>query len=331
MNKNNKVLSASRVKTLDTCSWTYWCNYHLKIPQKANSGALRGSLCHLVFELLLKDRHQHHYKKILKNNGIAGSPAIKRLVIKHLTRDGIIDDDESYKLCDKMIVVGLQYDFFGPKGSKVIGIEEKFLLDKTDPTYKAMGFIDKVVRKENKIKIVDYKSSKYKFKGEELTSNIQAMMYTLAAHKMWPDVKDIIVEFLFLRFPKSASQEIRVSDEQLAGFEHYLEHVYKIINKFSEKDAKLNYAANNPDAQWLCKAGKTWRCPYLDPLEYYVLVNGSGEVVKSSFEKDKLKLKPDHEIKKMKYAGCPAHTHSISASQKDEFDLDADEKDEFDF
>lgn len=332
MSKSQKYLSASRVKTLDTCSWSYWCNYHLKVPQKANSGALRGSLCHLVFELLLKDRHQHHYKKILKNNTLDGSPSVKRLVIKHLTRDGIIDDGESYELCDKMIVVGLQYDFFGPKGSKVIGIEEKFLLDTKEedrPTYKAMGFIDKVIKKNNKIKIVDYKSSKYKFKGDELTSNIQAMMYTLAAHKMWPDIKDIVVEFLFLRFPRSASQEIRVTKEQLAGFEHYLEHVYKIINKFTEEDAKLNYAANNQEVAWLCKAGKTWRCPYLDPVEYYVLKNEEGVIVKSSLEEKNLKVKEGYSTEKIKYSGCPAHVPSHAAT-KDEFDLDSEE-DEFDF
>jgi hypothetical protein len=228
-----------------------------------------------------------------------------------------------------MIVVGLQYDFFGPKGSEVIGIEEKFLLDKTDPTYKAMGFIDKVVKKGKKIRIVDYKSSKYKFKGEELTSNIQAMMYTLAAHKMWPDIKDIVVEFLFLRFPKSASQEIRVTEEQLAGFEHYLEHVYKIINKFTEPDAKLNYAADSQHSQWLCKAGKTWRCPYLDPVDYYVLKNEEGEVVKSAFKEEDLKIKDSHTIEKMHYVGCPAHAPT-QTSAKDEFDLDAEE-DEFDF
>ena len=330
MPKNNKILSASRVKTLDTCSWSYWCNYHLKVPQRSNSGALRGSLCHLVFELLLKDRHQHHFKKILKNNGLDGSPSVKRLVIKHLTRDEIIDDGESYKLCDKMIVVGLQYDFFGPEDSEIVGIEERFLLDKSEPTYKAMGFIDKIVKKDDKIRIVDYKSSKYKFKGEELTSNIQAMMYTLAAHKMWPDVKDIIVEFLFLRFPRSASQEIRVTPEQLSGFEHYLEHVYKIINKFTEDDAKLNYAVDSQESRWLCKAGKTWRCPYLDPVEYYILRDEEGELVKSAFKKEDLKVKEGYSIKKMQYAGCPAHS-TTQGSAKDEFDLDASEEDEFDF
>jgi hypothetical protein len=228
-----------------------------------------------------------------------------------------------------MIVVGLQYDFFGEKDAEVVGIERKFLLDKEKPAYKALGYIDKIVKKGKNIKITDYKSSKYKFKGEELESNIQAMMYTLAAKKEWPDAEDILVEFLFLRFPRSASQEIRVTEDQLAGFEYYLEHIYKIINKFNEDDARTNYAADKQDVRWLCKAGKTWRCPYLDPVEYYVLTDEDGEVVKSSFKEEGLKKEEGYSIKKMRYAGCPAH-QGVSQG-KDEFDLDADEEDEFDF
>jgi len=36
-----KILSASRIKTLETCSWVYWNNYHAKIPQTQNDGSLR--------------------------------------------------------------------------------------------------------------------------------------------------------------------------------------------------------------------------------------------------------------------------------------------------
>ena len=65
-----KILSASRIKTLETCSWSYWCNYHLKLPQKQNEGALRGTVCHLVFEMLVKKKHKKLEtltKKITKN------------------------------------------------------------------------------------------------------------------------------------------------------------------------------------------------------------------------------------------------------------------------
>jgi hypothetical protein len=51
-----KTLSASRIKTLETCSWVYWLNYHAKVPQSQNDGALRGTICHTIFELLLNKR-----------------------------------------------------------------------------------------------------------------------------------------------------------------------------------------------------------------------------------------------------------------------------------
>ena len=73
-----RVLSASRLKTLETCSWSYWCNYHLKLPQKQNEGALRGTVCHLVFEMLVKKKHKKHYTLITKAGGAksqcCGSP-----------------------------------------------------------------------------------------------------------------------------------------------------------------------------------------------------------------------------------------------------------------
>ena len=319
---STKMLSASRIKTLETCSWSYWCNYHLKMPQRGNSGAMRGTLCHLVFELLLKPRHRHHYKKILKYNSLEGSPAVQRLVTKHLIRDGIYEDGESRDLCDKMIVVGLQNEFLGKEDDVITGIEEKFIIKNEDPTYKIIGYMDKLVSTEEtgKLKIVDYKSSKYKFKGEELDSNIQAMMYTLAAKKLWPKYKDIIVEFLFLRFPKQPAQQIEVSEEQLKGFEHYLEHMYNVVNNLSEKDAQTNFAKDSDDRRWLCKAGKTWRCPYLDPFEYYALYNDTGEITKTAFEESDLKAKKDQRIEKLRYAGCPAHASTCKGT-KDDFDF----------
>ena len=58
-----KTLSASKIKTLQSCSWLYWCKYHLKLPEESNSGASRGTICHLIFECLGNPRHKHHYKK----------------------------------------------------------------------------------------------------------------------------------------------------------------------------------------------------------------------------------------------------------------------------
>ena len=126
-----RVLSASRLKTLETCSWSYWCNYHLKLPQKQNEGALRGTVCHLVFEMLVKKKHKKHFNKILKVSSIKGSPAVHRMVMKHLTQmensfDLPMTNQENTELVDDMIVVGLNCDFFG-KGGKVDKPEHEFL------------------------------------------------------------------------------------------------------------------------------------------------------------------------------------------------------------
>ena len=76
----NKPLSASRIKTLQTCSWQYWCKYHLKMPDTSNHGSLRGTICHAIFENLGNPKHKHHYNKIVKAQDINVSPPIKRMV-----------------------------------------------------------------------------------------------------------------------------------------------------------------------------------------------------------------------------------------------------------
>ena len=125
--KKEVILSASRIKTLETCSWSYWCNYILKVPQRKNEGAQRGTICHLVFELLLNKRHKKHFNTIMKRGHIKSSPAVNRLVVKHLKKE-IIYSVENYNLCADMIFVGLNADFFGDKG-RVDKPELKFLLE----------------------------------------------------------------------------------------------------------------------------------------------------------------------------------------------------------
>ena len=57
------TLSASRIKTAESCSWLYWCKYKLKLPDRSNDGARRGSICHLIFELLGEPRRKKYFDK----------------------------------------------------------------------------------------------------------------------------------------------------------------------------------------------------------------------------------------------------------------------------
>jgi hypothetical protein len=327
-----QILSASKIKTFESCSWKYWCNYHLKLPQENNDGARRGTVCHLIFELLVKSKHKKHFDLIMEAQTLDASPAVKRLVKKSLVKEEGYSE-ENYLLCEEMIIVGLDNDFYGAKG-EVNSPEKEFLLENENPKYKIRGFIDKPVEYNKKLKIVDYKSSKSKFNKNELKSNVQAMTYTLAAQTIWPKLKNVLVEFLFLRFPKSPSQQIRFTKEQLSGFEYYLEHIYTIINNFTESDAKSNLASTKPMPKrdegfcgplncgfakykgQLKKDGTLmWHCPFKFDFEYYSLIDADGNLLKNSFNKEDLD-ESKGEIKHQSYGGCPAHTR-----QDDDFDF----------
>ena len=313
-----KTLSASRIKTLETCSWVYWNNYHAKVPQSQNDGALRGTICHTVFELLLNKRHLKNYKRIIKKNAINGDKGIDKLVKKLSAKVKL--DESNYKLLNDMILVGLKNDFFG-EGGEIVKPEYDFDITNEEPKYHIKGFIDKPIKIKKEMHIIDYKSSKYKFRGDDLEANIQAMMYSLASKKLWPKLKPI-VKFLFLRFPKQPIQELVFTDEQIKGFEHYLEHINDYINKFNEESARANFAVDNQKNKWMCQIGG-WKCPYKDPYKYYVKVNDKGEVLETSLENNFKDIK-GFKVEIRDYEGCPKFQ---SSSKKDNF-LD-DSKDEF--
>jgi hypothetical protein len=313
-----KTLSASRIKTLETCSWVYWNNYHAKVPQSQNDGALRGTICHTVFELLLNKRHLKNYKRIIKKNAIDGDKGVDKLVKKLSVKVKL--DESNYKLLNDMILVGLKNDFFG-EGGEIVKPEYDFDITNEEPKYHIKGFIDKPIKIKKEMHIIDYKSSKYKFRGDDLEANIQAMMYSLASKKLWPKLKPI-VKFLFLRFPKQPIQELIFTDEQIKGFEHYLEHINDYINKFDEESARANFAVDSQKNKWMCQIGG-WKCPYKDPYKYYVKVNNKGEVVETSLENNFRDIK-GFKVETRDYEGCPKFQ---SNSKKDNF-LD-DSKDEF--
>ena len=307
------------MKTLEDCSWKYWCNYHLKIPQKNNSGAARGTVCHRIFELLLLKKNKKYFDIIIKNKNTEASQAVTRLT-RILLKKGGFYNKENFELCLQMIYVGLSFDFFG-KGGNPDKPEIKFVLENEDPKYKVMGFIDKVIKYKDKVKIVDYKSSKRKFSKGDLKANMQAMVYTLASKKLWPEALSTLVEFLFIKFPRQPVQQVEVSKEQLKGFEHYLAHMFELINNFTEDMAKTNYAKDKPHTKFFCRSDKSgWKCPYLEGFDYYILLDKEGQIKKSSFKKKELKSKEGEKIEKRTYEGCPAHTFT-PPSEDDLFDF----------
>jgi len=331
------ALSASRIKTLEKCSWSYWCNYILKLPDTPNDGSSRGDVVHLVLEVLSHPRRKKYVEKILEAGDIFCIKSIKSLTLKR-ARKNKISDPENIDLIKEMTLVGLSYDFFGSAKKKPVQdcSEREFdiVVDEENKKYRIKGFIDRFFAYKDKTSVIrDYKTSKAVFAGKDAEDNMQHLMYTLASKKLDPELT-ARVEFLFLKFDVSKGGDgllkmEHLSDEDLVSFEYQLTEIQKVVDKFSEADAYSNFAADKPipsDGSFsgklacgfakkkgeLKKDGKPkWHCPYKFSFNYYALRDKDNKIIKSFFEDDKeeaFKMAKDgHKVTKEYYAGCPKH------------------------
>ena len=305
INKEKIKLSASKIKTVEGCSWLYHSKYILKFPDISNSGASRGTICHLIFELLLTDRHKKYFEDLCSGKaGIIKNPAIHRLILKNAKKLKV-DDEENLDLIYMMIQTGLQSDFFC-NGSLLVEAESEFKLEEED--YIINGFIDKLAEfDDKKYKIYDYKSSKAKFSKEEIDFNLQNLMYSLAVFKTKGFIPD--VSFIFLKFKKQPIQEApKPTEEQLEGFKAYLAYIAGYLSKFDEKNSVQNLAANSPKKKWMCGSdvqGK-WICPSRLAATYYIGTDANDKHIRASFKReDLLNDSKVALIKKTEYKGCP--------------------------
>jgi hypothetical protein len=258
-------------------------------------------------------------------------PVLARYIRKFTTANNL--PDKSIDKIDKMVMVGLNQDFFC-EGGEMQAPEYRFTLESKSPRYKIGGFIDKPCvyksAKGNFIRIIDFKSSKKKFAGEELSINVQAMMYSLAARTEWPDMVPI-VDFIFLQFPDEPIQRLKFKPAELQGFEYLLEGITKKMENFTLKDAKTNMAGDKPfpsPQQGFCGplmcgwAGKgpvkfpgqlkkngdpMFVCSYKFGFTYWKLIDEDGNTLSTSRTKDELipDATKNQTVIKGDYKGCP--------------------------
>ena len=332
-------LSASRIKTAQTCSWTYWCNYKLKLPDAGNDGSSRGTICHNVFELL-GDKHKREYNKIIKDGTIWNTKVVASQVKKE-AEELNVNDQENLDLIDEMIVNGLRCDFFGDENEKpALAESERFFdieIDKPELgiRYAIRGFIDKLfVYKDNSVIIRDFKSSKSVFKGKEITDNLQNLIYCLAVKHLMPETEPQS-EFLFLRFDLEADllgnpgkgrlKMDKISNEELEGFEYQLTQFQNYLDNFDEESAKSNLAATQDylkDGTFggplacgkdgykmsrgepvLDKNGEpilAFICPFRKPREYWALKDSEGNLKRQRLLKISMNLKLKKVMKLLK-------------------------------
>lgn len=330
----NVPLSASRIKTLQTCSYLYFGKYILKTPDSQNEGSLRGGILHTIFECLGNPRHKKHYNSIVTLQDVSASPVVERLLLKYAKKNKI-DDFENLDSMNSMLLEGLNYDFFGEKfGKPTESISEKDFdinIDENGKKYRILGFIDKLfLFKKKKLAVIrDFKSSKAIFSGEDISDNMQNLMYCLAVKYLYPEFLKRKMEFLFLKFPLNDNGLVEMEEidsDELEGFEMFLTAVQKTINNFNEQTALSNLAYDKGYSSGF--TGKTvcgrasykgqlkkdgnlmWYCPLKFAFDYFVLLDEENKIIASSYLEDELIKKQNSEriskIEKRKFDGCPA-------------------------
>ena len=336
------ALSASRIKTLEKCSWSYWCNYILKLPDKSNDGANRGNVVHLVLECLAQEKRKPYVDTILNSGDIFAIISVKKLALKHARRLKVSDPD-NVVLIKEMTLTALKYDFWGDAEKPPIqDLKERafdITVDKKDKKYRIKGFIDRQFIYEDLTSVVrDYKTSKAVFAGKDAEDNMQHMMYILASKKLDPKHK-ALMEFLFLKFDlkdKSKNGGLLKMEppnkNELSEFENHLTEVQKVVDNFSESDAYSNFAADKPmpsdgsfSGKLACGFAKykgqlkkdgnpMWHCSYKFGFNYYALRDENNKIIKTFLEEDvdeAFKIaKKDEKVTKEAYLGCPKHLTS---------------------
>lgn len=265
---NKTPLSASRIKCLDTCSWDYYCNYHLKLPDSDNTGSAMGSCCHNIYEFLGEKRRKKLYNKLIKNQNIECVPQIERYARLYLLKRGFHaeqwtvsahgEEVQLIDLVERMLLEGLNYDFFCESNGKPYkSISEKSFdiqVEEGEVNYRVRGFIDKLfLFKESMSAVIrDFKSSKRKFEGKDVDDNIQDLIYRLAVKKLYPEYVKRHMEFVFLQYDCGSHCEKKggilvtpeVDDAELEGLEHFLTDIQKVVDNFDEDLALSNMAAD---------------------------------------------------------------------------------------
>ena len=345
--KTKTPLSASRIKTLLGCSWEFYSLYHLQVPNSDNTGSILGSTVHQCFEHLGEPKRRGYFDKLIETQKLNSVPSIYRYCLTFLrskkldpfanTVSAHGEEISHIDLVERMVMSGLNYDFFGQdRNPDEVHSEIAFDIDveENGKSYRIRGFIDKLILfKEKSLAVIrDWKSSKKYYEGAEVDDNIQDLSYRLATSKKFPEYKKKQTEFVFLQHEDKEEFSIKTPiacDDELDGFEHFLTDIQEIVDNFTEEDAKSNLAYDKGfptkemgfSARIKCGMGTEpnqmkkdgskllWKCFVKHPFYFYVIAK-DGNILESKMEeKDLRALKDGEKIEKRLYAGCPSWKH----------------------
>jgi len=227
-------LSATRIDAFLKCKLKYWFNYVDHLPRVPSPAFKLGTAAHESLEFA---------GQIWKEKGKFTKTDKKKIIDKYIeisVREGIEEmgiHKEGIRLVTQRI-----NDF---DHGKIIALEKTFGYNDakskditTDEGVPLIGAIDKALEvDEDTLLIVDYKTSKTAPTIHQLKDDRQLSIYNLAAHKLWPGYKRIILSLDMLRSDILYTYR---TDEERKEFSKYLKVVYDQMVSLKKKDAKAH-------------------------------------------------------------------------------------------
>lgn len=228
---NIKHFSYSQLELYSSCPYSYFFKYVLRLPSYPREFFDFGSIVHEALESILKGKR---IDKVINE-------------MRRKINESEVIDNKEYAVGSAMKVISS----FVKRNSSLLPHENLSLEEFFSITFngeKIIGFIDRVIRDKEGIKIIDYKTSKNAKSKEELRKDMQLSLYAHALSGKYKEgVKSIMLWYLL-------HDKIIEVDANNQNIDDVLEIIEERMNSIKEGVFAPRFDAN--------------RCRYCD---YYML------------------------------------------------------------
>ena len=253
-------LSYSRIDRWEKCPLSYRLRYIDKIESESGDAAQLGKAVHGAIETL-------ELEHIRAGRSAAIAPAAVTAAWRAaFTEHGLVGAG--------VFAQGLELvrSFADEQGeldpASVLAVEEKFELEIGGQT--VVGVIDRVDKlDEDTVEVIDFKTNRLLFSRDDLATNLQISLYAIAAKRLWPWAKGIVLTFWMLRHDVKQRTTRTVGDLEAASA--YVSTVAEQLKSATEYTPRPNPLCG------YCEYRK--RCP-----AYAEMLEGKHEFVAEDLE-----------------------------------------------
>ena len=198
----NNALSFSRVNRWESCKLSFKLHYIDKLESKPGMPLRFGNAVHAGLEDLVNEALENCNGEEIELN----TEDALRHMNKKLEECGITDlavFSEGQQIARDFVTFTKSID---PKD--IVGVELPF--DFEVEGFKVRGFIDLVTKvNEDTIAVIDYKSNRMLYSGEDLQWSLQMLIYAHAIKLQFPWAKNVVAKYHMLRHNIYQYAEIR--------------------------------------------------------------------------------------------------------------------------